>query len=90
MGYVFLLQDIDTLSKLCATDDDSHNDEQKVAIQKGVEILTAQNVLDFLQNIGVQNKIEWLHEKDQRSLEYLQNGCILVNEKSVYLNQLKR
>lgn len=86
----FLLQDIDTLSKLCATDDDSHNDEQKVAIQKGVEILTAQNVLDFLQNIGVQNKIEWLDEKDQRSLEYLQNGCILVNEKSVYLNQLKR
>lgn len=89
MGYIFLLQDIDTLSRLCTVDGEL-NDEQKVAIQQGVEILTSQKVLDFLQDIGAQNKIEWLDKKDQRSLEYLQNGCILVNEKPICIKQLKR
>lgn len=85
----FLLQDIDTLSRLCTVDGELNN-EQKVAIQQGVEILTSQKVLDFLQDIGAQNKIEWLDKKDQRSLEYLQNGCILVNEKPICIKQLKR
>lgn len=85
----FILQDIDTLSELCSRGTDS-DEKLKAAIRQGVQILTSQKVSDFLQDIGVQNRIEWLDKEDQRFLEYLQNGYIQVNGKPVSLNCLKQ
>lgn len=86
---VFMIfQDIHKLSKLCEMGNDI-SDELKITRQQGIEILTSQKVLDYIQNILDQNGSKWLGEKDKYILEIFQDGYILINERPVSINRFK-
>lgn len=86
-----IFQDINTLSKLFEMDKDI-TDELKDSRQKGIEIFTSQNVLDFIHDVLTSKETwidKWLEQRDKDVLINLQNGLIPVNQNLVPISKYK-